>query len=156
MAKVYATPWHRYKYLLSGLILILPVVFLYQSMNPVFPDALPEKTIGDFVVAPMPFDLESPYQHDGVYVKDFLLTFKAGNIAHIRQAVLNIGEQPITLKAINMSKGEEGFLHGSRHGQHVHGLANEHITLQDSIWLTIEQWNGQTYTVSWEVPAAML
>jgi hypothetical protein len=91
-----------------------------------------------------------------VYVKDFLLTFKAGNIANIRQAVLNIGEQPITLEAINMSKGEEGFLHGSRHGQHVHGLANEYITEQDSIWLTIEQWNGQTHTVSWEVPAAML
>lgn len=29
--------WLKHKYKLSGLILILPLVFLYQSLNPSFP-----------------------------------------------------------------------------------------------------------------------
>lgn len=155
MAKTYATPWHRYKYLLSSLVLILPVIFLYQSLNPIFPDALSEQSIGEYTVVPMPFDLEPAYQHDGVYVKDFLLTFKHGKISNIRQAFLNIGEVPIAMDQVKTTSAEEGFLHGNRHGQHVHALAKQDITMNDSIWLTIENWDGEVLTARWNLPEAM-
>lgn len=156
MAKRYATPWHRYKFLLSGLVLILPIVFLYQSLNPVFPDALSEKRVGDYVIVPMPYDLDAPYLHDGVFVKDFLLTFKQGDISNIRQAFLNIGSQALNATQIRASEGEEGFLHGSQYGQHVHALAKSKLTAEDSIWLTIENWDGQVHTVHWSLPENML
>lgn len=156
MAKVYATPWHRYKFLLSGLILILPAIFLYQSLNPVFPDPLAEQQVGDYVVVPMPYDLDPAYMHDGVYVKDFLLTFKQGDIASIRQAFLNMGEKPFSLQSIKLAESEEGFLHGNRHGQHVHALVADTLSEQDSIWLTIENWNGTTHTARWPIPKSML
>lgn len=155
MAKVYATPWHRYKFLLSGLLLILPFVFLYQSLNPTFPDALPEQAVGDYVIAPMPYDLDGPYQHDGQYVKDFLLTFKQGNISNIRQAFLSISKEPMAATQLRMVDEAEGFLHGSRHGQHVHALAKQTISADDRIWLTIENWNGNVLTANWAIPAAM-
>ena len=156
MARVYATPWHRYKFLLSGLILILPVVFLYQSLNPVFPAALPEIKVGDYKVSPMPYDLNPPYQHDGVYVKDFSLTFNEGNIENIRQAYLNIGDQPVQIADIQQTEHGEGFLHGSRHGQHAHAIAKPSINSKDSIWLTIENWDGQVLTARWDIPDAMI
>ena len=48
MARLHATAWNRYKFLLSGIVLLLPILFLYQSLNPVFPDALPEITVGEY------------------------------------------------------------------------------------------------------------
>jgi hypothetical protein len=156
MARLQKTVWNKYKFLLSGLVLILPVIFLYQSLNPTFPNALPEASVGDYKIVPMPFDLNPPYQHDGVYVKDFLLTFTAGDISNIRQAYLNIDTQPIHLSTIEKSTGGEGFLHGSKHGQHVHGIAKPSITAADSIWLTIENWDGEVLTTRWDIPKIML
>ena len=156
MARLQATLWNKYKFLLSGLVLILPIVFLYQSLNPVFPDALPEATVGEYTIVPMPYDLGPAYQHDGVYVKDFLLTFTAGDINNIRQAYLNIGSEAATILDIQKSTGEEGFLHGSKHGQHVHGIAKPKLTAKDSIWLTIQNWNGEILTTRWEIPQVML
>ncbi|MFT4765612.1 MAG: hypothetical protein ACI9OH_002724 [Oleispira sp.] len=156
MARLQATLWNKYKFFLSGLVLILPIVFLYQSLNPVFPDALPEVTIGDYTIIPMPYDLGPAYQHDGVYVKDFLLTFTAGDINNIRQAYLNIGNEAAIILEIQKSTGGEGFLHGSQHGQHVHAIAKPKITAKDSIWLTIENWNGEILTTRWEIPQVML
>ncbi|WP_396588253.1 hypothetical protein [Bermanella sp. R86510] len=155
MAKVYATPWHRFKFLLSGLLLILPVWFLYQSLTPEFPDALEEKAVGDYVITPMPYELGPAYLHDGVYVKDFLLTFSSGNIENIRQGVLNIGEAPLSINEVHNLTGEEGFVHGSRHGLHVHGLAKPQFNAQDSIWLTLENWDGEVLTANWPLPVGL-
>lgn len=156
MARIEATIWNKNKFLLSGLVLILPFIFLYKSLNPVFPDPLPTVTIGNYTVTPMPFDLAPAYQHDGVYVKDFLLTFTAGDIDDIRQAYLNIDDQAIPLSDIQTTRGGEGFLHGSKHGQHVHAIAKPKITTDDNIWLTIENWNGNVLIARWDIPKTML
>lgn len=151
MARLYATKWNRYRFLLSGLLLVLPVLFFYQSMNPGFPPLLPEKEIGSYKVAPMPFDLEQSYQHDGVYVKDFLFFFSSGDLAGIRQAFVNIGDKALPLKIIEQGKGEEGILHGSPYGKHVHALATPSIEKGHKLWLTIEQWDGSVLKTSWGV-----
>ena len=87
-------------FLLSALLLVLPPIFYYQSLHPVFPEGLPQQTIGEFTITPMPFDNDAPYQHDGIYVKDFLLMFNKGEISNIRQAYLNIGEHPLLLNEL--------------------------------------------------------
>ena len=156
MARLHATAWNRYKFLLSGIVLLLPILFLYQSLNPVFPDALPDVTVGEYSIVPMPYDLDPAYQHDGVYVKDFLLTFTAGDIHNIRQGYLNIGQEPALISEIQKSTGGEGFLHGSKHGQHVHAISKPQISTEDSIWLTIENWNGEILQARWSIPQPML
>ena len=156
MARVYATPWHRHKYLLNAWVLILPLYFLYQSLSPEFPPVLREQTLGQYTVAPMPFDTKGAYEHDGEFVKDFLVTFKQGEIDQIRQAHMNIASSATPIEVIRERNAEEGILHGSRHGQHVHALAKETFEHGDRIWLTIENWDGSVVQTSWELPVEYL
>lgn len=148
------TFWQRYKYKLSGLVLILPFWFLYDSLTPVFPPAWQEQTVGDYLVTPVPFDLKQPYAHHDEFVKDFLLMFKQGDIAQIRQGYVNIGEHPLALT--ELQQGDEGILHGSEHGLHVHAIAPARFSATDKLWLTIQTWQGDTLTHSWPLPAELL
>ncbi|KFZ37921.1 membrane protein [Shewanella mangrovi] len=154
MARVKATFWHRTKFKLSGLLLLLPVYFLYQALHPSFPASLSQQQIGAYQVAPMPLDLAQPYQHDGAYIKDFMVLFHQGNPDDIRQAFMSIGPAPLSFTTLQ--DGDLGILHGSRYGQHVHALTPEYISDADRIWLTIESWQGEQHTVSWPVPADWL
>ncbi len=154
MARRKNTLWQRYKYLLNGLVLILPFWFLYQSMTPEFPPAWPAQQIGEFEISPMPLDMKPPYAHHDEYVKDFLLIFGKGKIANIRQAYLNIGPSPLPLE--ELQQGDEGILHGSRHGQHVHAIAPPAFSVTDKAWLTIQTWQGELLQISWDLPAELL
>lgn len=140
--------WTKYKYLFNGLLIALPILFLYQSLNPNFPATLGTQTLAEFEISAMPFDAKPPYLHDGVFVKDFMVTFSKGNLDDIRQAYLNIGDQALPLQ--QMQQAAEGILHGSRYGKHVHALASKHILPTDKVWLTIERWDGRIEHVSWD------
>ncbi len=145
---------HRYKYKLNSLILILPFYFLYQALFPIFPDAWHTKEINSFKITPMPYNLDAPYFHDGSYVKDFILTFKQGNIKYIRQAYVNIGKEAIPF--VKLQAGEQGILHGSQHGQEVHAIAPRTIKSTDKLWLTIEDWQGEKTVASWDIPEELI
>ncbi|KXJ54131.1 MAG: hypothetical protein AXW17_00760 [Colwellia sp. Phe_37] len=149
MARITNSFWHRHKYKINGLVLILPFYFLYQSLFPVFPKALSTKQVAEFEITPTPYDLEPPYLHDGHYTKDFMLSFSQGKITDIRQAYVNIGTKALPLAVLQT--GDEGILHGSQHGQEVHAIAPETITTQDKLWLTIETWNGKQMVLSWHL-----
>ena len=142
------------RYWLNALLLILPVVFIYQSFNPEFPASLPETQAGDFTLTAMPYDEDKPYQHDGLYVKDFLVMFQEGGVDQIRQGFLNIGDKPLPIE--EAQQHELGILHGTRHGQHVHGLAQERITAGQKIWVTLQTWDGEIHQGSWEIPAHLI
>lgn len=144
------TFFKKHKYKLNGLLLILPVYFFYQSLNPVFPAAWQAQKVGEFEFTPMPFDDNPPYSHHGHFVKDFLLMVNSGDIRHIRQAYINIGPEALQLN--EMQWDEEGVLHGSQHGQHAHAIAPENIAAGDKLWLTIQDWQMKTTTVSWPIP----
>ena len=154
MARVSTSFWHRHKYKVNGFFLILPVYFLYQSLFPEFPKIWTAQKIGSFEIAPMPYNLDPPYLHDGHYTKDFMLIFSQGNIAHIRQAYLNIGEEALPL--VTLQAGDEGILHGSQHGQEVHAIAPEIIKPEHKMWLTIESWQGKQLVTSWDLPKELL
>lgn len=138
------------KYWLNALILVLPAWFYYQSLHPEFPASLRSQTFGDYRVTPMPFDEKPPYVHDGLYVKDFLLVFNEGDVDSVRQGYLNIGATAMPLK--QLVEHELGILHGTKHGQHVHALANESLAKDDKIWLTLETWQGEVMVMNWPLP----
>ncbi|WP_192021493.1 hypothetical protein [Shewanella sp. WPAGA9] len=150
MARLSNSMWDRYKYKVNGLVLILSCFFLYKNLFPQFPDAWSTKSIGSFEVTPMPYNLDSPYMHDGTYTKDFLLIFSQGEVADIRQAYFNIGAAPLSLT--DMQDADAGILHGSQHGQEVHAIAPKVIQADHRAWLTIENWQGKLKTVSWAIP----
>ena len=154
MARVKYNFWNRYKFKINGLVLLLSCYFLYQSLFPQFPAPLEIKKIGSFEVSPMPYNLEPPYLHDGVYTKDFFITFSKGEVSNIRQAYLSIGKslQPLT----ELEKGSEGILHGSQHGQEVHAIAPKLLEPEHKIWLIIENWQGEQMVTFWELPEALL
>ncbi|QSX34212.1 hypothetical protein JYB87_02885 [Shewanella avicenniae] len=154
MARRNATFWHRYKFLLSGLVLLFSAVFFYQSLHPSFPPSLASQQLNEFEVTPMPLDLAAPYQHDGAFIKDFMVLYNAGNPDDIRQAFMSIGPQPIPFA--QHQQLDLGILHGSRYGLHVHALAPEQFSAADRIWLTIERWQGERHTISWPLPQAWL
>lgn len=146
--------WQRQKYKLSGLVLLLPLWFLYQSLTPQFPPAWPAQQLGEFEIAPMPLNLAPPYAHHDKYVKDFYLTFSQGEISSIRQGYINIG--PAALPLTQLQLGEDGILHGSRHGQHVHAIAPAAFSGGDKVWLTLQTWQGELLTTSWDLPPLLL
>ncbi|XPF94155.1 hypothetical protein ACM9HF_19430 [Colwellia sp. RE-S-Sl-9] len=150
MARANNSFWHRYKYKLNALVLILPFYFLYQSLTPEFPKDWGTKKIGSFEITLTPYDLAQPYIHGGHYTKDFMLIFSGGDLKHIRQAYLNIGEEPLPLA--RLQAGDEGILHGSQHGQEVHGIAPPTLKPEHKAWLTIEDWQGEQLVTKWDLP----
>ncbi len=131
---------------LSVIFLITPVWFLYQSMNPVFPDAWPEQPVGPFTATPTPADDNAPYYYAGKHYKDFSVRLCEGCTAQVRRAFLSIGAEA------GIPEGEPtGILHGSRFILHAHAPVPERITQQDRLWLTIEDWQGKQYQQSWEL-----
>ena len=149
MARVNNTLWNRYKFKINSFVLVLSCYFLYQSLNPQFPDTWQAKQIGEFNITPMPYNLEAPYLHHGVYTKDFFLIFNKGQVKNIRQAYLNIGVQALTLE--ELQSDEHGILHGSQHGQEVHALSVKVLEPEHKLWLTIETWQGKQYITSWNL-----
>lgn len=154
MARVKNSLWQRYKYKINVLVLILPVCFLYQSLFPEFPNAWHAQKIETFEIIPTPYDLQPPYIHDGHYTKDFMLTFSQGKIADIRQAYLNIGKKALPLTTLQA--GDEGILHGSQHGQEVHAISPAIMKPTHKLWLTIENWRGEQFVLSWNLPKEFL
>lgn len=154
MAVTNSSFWLKNKYKLSGLILLLPLLFLYQSLTPTFPPAWQAQQLGEFSIAPLPLNLNAPYVHHDDYVKDFMLVFEKGEIANIRQGYANIGTQALPIA--DLQRSENGILHGHKHGQHVHAIASEKLTSADSLWISIENWQGEWQVGKWPLPADIL
>lgn len=143
-----------FRYLINGLILALPIYFIYKALNPEFPAMLPEIKAGEFSLTAMPYDENMPYQHDGLFVKDFLVMFQQGSVDDVRMAFLNIGESPLPFE--EAQSYELGVLHGTKHGQHVHGLSSEVIKPGDKVWITLQTWDGKLHQGAWQVPSYLL
>lgn len=154
MARLQTTWWQRNKYLFNALILVLPCIYIYQALNPTFPDLWQEQTVGEFKIAPMPLNMDPPYSHHNEYVKDFFLAFNQGDINDIRQAYLNIGPQPLPLS--EFAKGDEGIMHGTNHGQHAHAIAPSAISKGDKLWVTIQTWQGEELVQHWSIPSQLI
>lgn len=142
------TSWQRGMYRVSGLVLIAPVWFFYEAMSPPpLPAQWQRQSIGPFTAAPQPVNNDAPYPHDGAFAKDFSVHFCEGCIAQIRMAWLGVGERPSALP-----DDLAGILHGNNHEQHVHAPFPQALGDNDKLWLTVQQWNGQTHHTAWSLP----
>lgn len=141
--------WSKYKFKLNGLVLILPFWFLYQSLEPQFPPALPKAQLGSYEVTLMPLDTNGPYLHHGEWVKDYYLQWCQGCAENIRQGFLLVSDTQPDLKAL--SAAESSLLHGNKHGLHVHARTPQELKAGDKLWLLIEDWQGQVFSHAWEL-----
>ena len=76
--------WQRYRYYLSGIVLLFPLWYFYQALHPQFPAPWPSQQLGPFTIAPMPLNLKPPYIHHDQYLKDFYLAFQQGDVSTTR------------------------------------------------------------------------
>lgn len=143
----------RHKYTFNALLLLLPIGF-YNGWFSSYPKSWEAKQIGEFTVKALPLNLDPPYIHDGSYAKDFMILFREGEVANIRQAYLNIGPQAIPLNQLQQS--DEGLLHGSPRAQTAHAISQVKFSPEDKLWLTIEDWQMQQQVISWDLPAGFI
>jgi hypothetical protein len=139
--------WQRGRFWLSGLLLVLPCWYLWQSFNPVFPAEWPERQAGPFAVAVTPADDAPPYRHDDARQMDFSARFCDGCVAKIRMAWLSVGAQPAPLP-----DDLAGVLHGDSRMQHAHAPVPRASAPQDRLWLTVESWDGKVHHADWPLP----
>lgn len=142
------TSLRRWMYRFSGFVLIAPAWFFYEAMSPPpLPQQWQQQSIGPFTAAPQPANNDAPYPHDGAFAKDFSVHFCAGCVERIRVAWLSVGEQPSALP-----DDLAGILHGNNFEQHVHAPFPKQRGNNDKLWLTVQQWNGQTHHAAWPLP----
>lgn len=155
MARRKNTFWNRSKFKLSALILILPIYFLYDQLQPpTIPDVWKEKQIGPFGIALQPTNNEAPYAHHDDWVKDFSAYVNEGKVSDIRQGYVSIGEKPVPLNVLE--NNDVGILHGSDLLQHVHAIAPQHYEPGHRVWLTLQTWDGKVHKTSWQLPSNWL
>jgi hypothetical protein len=138
------TLWLRCRFKLNGLLLLAPIWFLYQSLNPVVVTPWAEQPVGPFTATPTPSDIEAPYHHDGEWMKDFSVTFCDGCIARFRQAYISVGPQPAP-----PPPAYEGLLHGNGYRLHAHVPFPASLGVEDRFWITVEEWNGTRHHGEW-------
>ena len=55
-----------------------------------------------------------------------------------------------------LSTGDDGILHGSQHGKEAHAISPKVLSAEDKVWLTIENWQGELFVISWDLPKILL
>lgn len=140
--------WARYKFWLSGALLVAPLWYLYQALNPQFPAAWETQRLGELTVTPTPYDLRSPYRHGEGWMKDFAVQFCDGCWERVRLAHFSLGSTPLPL-----NDELDGVLHGGSHLQHAHAPfvpdPAAAAATDERLWLTVEEWSGAVHHVAW-------
>lgn len=143
--------WLRYRFWLSGLVLLASAWFFYRALNPQFPPPWSEQPVGPFTATPMPADNAPPYPHGDAWLKDFSVRFCDGCVQRIRMAHLSVGAVPKPL-----GDDLEGVLHGNALLQHVHAPFPAEVRPSDRLWLTVEDWQGRSYHAAWTLEGAVV
>ncbi|MEY4515989.1 MAG: hypothetical protein RL180_335 [Pseudomonadota bacterium] len=138
---------YRARYLINGAILVLPVYYLIESLNPTFPTAWATKPLGALTATPTPHNSLPAYHGADGWLKDFGVTFCAGCSGQIRQAWLNAGPTPLATPPRDW-----GNLHGSPFGLEAHAPYPKRPSAQDRLWLSVQLWNGTVLRQQWPLP----
>lgn len=139
--------WARHKFWLSGALLVAPVWYLYQSLNPAFPAAWETQQLGELTVTPTPYDGRAPYRHGEGWMKDFAVQFCDGCWERVRLAHFSLGSAPQPL-----NEELDGLLHGGVHLQHAHAPFAPDAASANAgqrLWLTVEEWSGAVHHAAW-------
>lgn len=140
--------WHRWKFRLSGLLLLAPAAVIVSELTDAHDD-FDARVLSTGTVGPWSVTLAEAWQGPPatnlpgtIVMKDFAAKFCDGCAADIRAAYLAVGERP--------SSDQAGSpLHGNPHHLEAHVLFPTDFRDDDRLWLTVDAWDGSVYQTSW-------
>jgi hypothetical protein len=142
-----ARTWHRWKFHLSALVLLVPL-----GLTPTFfaegPDTslVTRSVTAGGLVVDLAATTEPPYRGaDGRPMKDFNVILRPQDIDRVRAAFLHIGK-PRLLRAAG------ALSHGNPYRGHAHVPIPDRGSGPKEVWLTLERWDGRIHQAS--VPLA--
>lgn len=146
--------WFRGRFYLSGLVLLLPASvfpFYLQEVTtpPLGMHVLPARQVGPFTVTLAEWRSGPPIVgQNRELLKTYQLAIKDGYPDRIRSVYLRLGQPPN-----DRNLGE--FMEGNPYRLHADLRFFGPPQKSDSLWLTLEGWDGSQYQISWPLPEAM-
>jgi hypothetical protein len=146
--------WRGSRFHLSALILVLPLVafpqyFKERAAPPLGAHILPERQVGPFTVTLAEYMAGPPRTGDyGRQFKDFTLRIHDGYPDRIRTAYLRVGKPPNLRTLGDIAHGDPNRLHGEVR-------IMEPPRADDSLWLTLEEWDGTLHHAAWPLGEVM-
>lgn len=138
--------WLRWRFHLSGLLLVAPVVMaptvIAESAEMHDARIHPQRQIGPWTVTIAEHSPAPATSYGGRRMQDFSAVFCAGCVEKIRGAFLHVGERP-SVDAPGMP------LHGNTHHLEAHVEFPRDPAPADSLWLTVDGWDGSLHQISW-------
>ncbi len=141
--------WKRWRFHLSGLLLILPLAYLpaYLAMQkPAARASLGQREIGPFQVGPWPVRLaearaEAPKLHDGVYEKTFRLACPRC-VNSLKAAYLRAGKPRGDMRTSGV------LFTRSPYRMDASLRVPENLDPDAELWLTLEGWDGSVHRLA--------
>ena len=143
--------WYRWRYRLSGLLLIIPLLSLPSYFDRLELNrgakGLGEREIGEYVVGPWSvrlaeWRLQEPFlDGDAGYLKTFSLAVCPTCVDEVKAAYVRVGK-PRSLRAAG------GLFFGTPYRQLANLPIPDRTTVDSEIWITLEGWDGSVHQVA--------
>lgn len=139
--------WKRWRFHLSGLLLILPLAYLPQYLDRLKPAnllGLGKREVGEFQVGPWPVNMgewraEEPRLHDGEYEKGFTLALCQACVPQVKAAYLRVGRPRGEIRTSGV------LFAGSPYRLFTNLRVPESLSPDAELWLTLEGWDGSVH-----------
>lgn len=137
--------WHRGKFHLSALMMLVPLPFLpnYFSPKPIFapPEIRRDVSAGPFPITLVTYD-ESPHRAgNGEWMKEYHVHLRPADIDKVRGVFLRVGK-PRNLRAA----GALGF--GNPYEREAEVAVPAEPAGTEELWVTVEDWSGRIHQTS--------
>lgn len=142
------TWWYRWRYRLSALLLVIPVLTLttYFDRLALFDGAkgLGEREVGEVVVGPWSvrlaeWQVQEPFRDgDAGYIKVFSMALCEQCLSQVKAAYVRVGK-PRSLRAAG------GLFFGTPYLQQASVRIPDKADADTDLWLTLEGWDGTVH-----------
>lgn len=153
----WAAVWQRWKFHLSAVLLIVPIVYFQTYFNEIDMNrgykGLGEYIVGDKQVGPWQVTLAQDRLWEPLgsaqagFVQTFNLSLCTACIPEVKAAYLRIGK-PRSLRAAG------SIFFGSPYKMSSGVLIPDRARHDDELWLTLEGWDGSMHQASWPLVEA--
>ena len=139
--------WKRWRFRLSGFLLILPLAWLphyLDEQKPAAQQGLGKREIGQFAVGPWRVKMgewrtEAPRLHDGEYEKAFTLSLCPECVSQVKAAYLRIGVPRGDIRTAGV------LFAGSPYRLFTNLRIPQNLKSDAELWLTLEGWDGSAH-----------
>lgn len=146
----FAARWRRWRFHLSGLMLILPLALLPQYLadhKPAARAGLGQRVAGDFDVGPWHVTLGEwlvgePRLRDGEYEKAFTLALRGDAIKQVKAAYIRLGQPRGDVRTSG------ALLQGTPYRMFAVAHLPEDVRPDAELWVTLEGWDGSKHRVA--------